>query len=120
VTAEIRAAIDGVERIIAVASHTPANDPEALRSSLEAMPTYAPGKVILRQPEAFERTPARRDELGVRNSGILQSCFFQARAFGSLSFLFFRSCACLVAFCFWSFSLFFLPPLSPIVFLLYC
>ena len=63
--AEIRAAIDGVERIIAVASHTPANDPEALRVPLEAMPMYALGIVIVRKLELFERTPARRDELGV-------------------------------------------------------
>ena len=39
-------------------------------------------------------------------------------AFGCLSFLSFRSFSCLVAFCFWPFSLFILPPLSPIVFLL--
>ena len=38
--------------------------------------------------------------------------------FGCLSFFAFRSCACLTAFCFWPFSLSFLPPLSPMVCLL--
>ena len=38
-------------------------------------------------------------------------------ALGCLSFFSIRTFACLVAFCFWPFSLFFLPPLSPIVFL---
>jgi hypothetical protein len=40
--------------------------------------------------------------------------------FGCLSFFSFRSFACWIAFCFWPFSLSFLPPLSPIVCLLWC
>jgi hypothetical protein len=40
--------------------------------------------------------------------------------FGCLSFFSFRSFACWIAFCFWPFSLSFLPPLSPIVNLLWC